>query len=69
MLIDTDMVALAHSNKDEVGYIFNDEGSKSVAIDGIPYAEPWYYEVGDVTVYDVCYPAIINGPYGCWKLF
>ena len=60
MLINTDLVSIAHNNKDEIGNIFDDEGSKSAAIDGIPYAEPWYYEAGGMTVYDVCYPVIIN---------
>lgn len=61
MLIDKDLVSIADSNKHEIGTVFNDKGSKAAAIDGIPYAELWYYEADDVTVYDVYYPAIING--------
>ena len=61
MFIDTDLIASAHSNPDEVGTLFDDPGAITAIIDGVTYAQPWYYDVGQVTVYDVVYPAVING--------
>ncbi len=61
MLIDTDLMSVAHSNREEKGILFDDAGTRVATIDGIPYAEPWFYEVGNVTVLDICYPAVING--------
>ena len=61
MLIDENFVAIAHSEKDIIGTRFNDVGSKSAIIDGIPYTQQWYYEKENITVFDVIYPAVING--------
>lgn len=61
MFIDQDLVAVAHSNEDERGTVFDDTGSIAAIVDGVTYADTWYYELEDVTVYDVVYPAVING--------
>lgn len=61
MVVGTDLISIAHSNRAEIGILFDDPGTISAAIDQTPYAEPWYYELGGQTVYDVCYPAVING--------
>ena len=61
MLIGTDLVSVAHNNKEEIGIVFDDVGRKTAAIDGIPYAGFRDYDAGNTTVYDVCYPAVING--------
>lgn len=61
LIMDKNMQAIAHSNKDEIGIIFNDEGSKSAAIQGVPYSQKWYYEEDDINVLDVLYPLVIDG--------
>ena len=60
MFIDKDLLVTAHSNSGEIGSILDDEGSKAAAIDGVPYADLWEYEEAGMTVYDVCYPVIID---------
>ncbi len=61
LLMDRNLKTIAHNNKDEIGVVFDDEGSKSAAIDGVPYSQQWYYEAEDVTVYDIIFPAVIEG--------
>ncbi|AKL94648.1 methyl-accepting chemotaxis sensory transducer [Clostridium aceticum] len=63
LLMDRNLEVIAHSNKNEIGVVFDDEGSKSAAIDGIPYAQIWPYETEEVTVYDIIYPVTIQGDY------
>ena len=60
-LIDTNLIVTAHSNKDRIGMLLDDEGSNSAVIEGVPHAQEHYYEMDDVMVYDVSYPAVING--------
>ncbi|KAE9632060.1 HAMP domain-containing protein [Defluviitalea raffinosedens] len=60
VLMDNNLMAIAHSNTSEIGAVFSDEGSKSAAIDGIAYAHEVYYESKDTMVYNVIYPAVIN---------
>lgn len=61
LFIDTNLEVTAHSNKEEIGTIFDDEGSKSAAIEGVAYSQDWYYEEEDIKVLDISYPAVING--------
>lgn len=61
LFMDRNLKTVAHSNKDEIGVVFDDEGSRAAAIEGKPYSQQWYYEAGGTTVYDIIYPAVING--------
>ena len=61
MFVGTDLVVTAHSNKDEIGITLDDAGSKAAAIDGVPYADLWDSDELGMTVYDVCYPVVIDG--------
>lgn len=61
LLMDGNLETIAHNRKDEIGVVFDDEGSVSAAIDGVPYSQQWYYEAEDVVVYDIIFPAVING--------
>lgn len=61
MLVDPNLEAIAHSNKDRVGMTFDDEASKSAAIDKKIFTQQWYYEPANTTVYEVTSPVTING--------
>lgn len=61
LFLDRNLETIAHNNKDEIGVVFDDEGSKSAAIEGVPYSQQWYYEAEGIMVYDIIYPAVING--------
>lgn len=61
MFIDLDLMAVAHSNPEERNTLFDEDGAIVAVVEKTPYAEPWYYELEDVTVLDVVYPATING--------
>lgn len=61
LFMDTKLETIAHNNESEIGVVFDDEGSISAAINGVPYAQQWYYEAENVEVYDIIYPAVING--------
>ncbi|MBM7613553.1 methyl-accepting chemotaxis protein [Alkaliphilus hydrothermalis] len=61
LLMDKDLKTFAHSDQNEIGVVFDDEGSKLAAIQGEPYSQEWYYGKEKVTVYDVLYPLIIDG--------
>nr|WP_246565533.1 methyl-accepting chemotaxis protein [Tissierella carlieri] len=60
LLMNKDLETIAHSDEEEIGKVFDDEGSKSAAITGVPYSQEWHYEKEDITVLDVLYPVIIN---------
>lgn len=61
LFVDRNLKSIGHSNKDEIGIVFDDEGVKSAAIDGVPYSQKYYYESEDVEVLDISYPVIIDG--------
>jgi methyl-accepting chemotaxis protein len=61
LLMDKNLKTIAHNNKEEIGVVLDDEGSKSAAIKGVPYSQQWYYEKEKVMAFDVIYPAVING--------
>ncbi|AOY77955.1 methyl-accepting chemotaxis protein [Clostridium formicaceticum] len=63
LLMDRKLEAIAHSNKEEVGIVFNDAGSKSAAVDGVPYSQQWYYEAEGLHVYDIIHPVVVQGDY------
>ncbi len=58
--IDKNLKAIAHSEKDRIGKVFDDEGSKSAAIDGKIYSSIYKYK-GKTEVYDVVIPVYKNG--------
>ncbi|OLS01646.1 methyl-accepting chemotaxis protein [Tissierella creatinophila] len=60
-LINKDLEVIGSSNKELIGSIFNDAGIKSAAIDGVPASQERYYKAKNMEVYDINYPAIING--------
>lgn len=61
LFVDRNLKSIGHSNKDEIGIVFDDEGVKSAAIDEVPYSQKYYYESEDVEVLDISYPVIIDG--------
>ena len=61
LYIDKNLKAVAHSNKDRIGIDLTDEGSKTAAIEGKPYASEYFYEGEQVQVYDMLLPLTING--------
>ena len=60
-LIGRDRQVFAHSNHDRIGALLTDEGSLAGAVRGESYASEYYYEAGDVTVYDVIVPVFLGG--------
>lgn len=61
LLIDTNFKAIAHSNLDRIGMVFDDEASVAAVVDSVPYAHQRYYEPEDVNVYDITYPVVVGG--------
>ena len=61
LYIDKNLKAVAHSNKDRIGIDLTDEGSKTAALEGKPYASEYFYEGEGVQVYNMLLPLIING--------
>ena len=61
LYIDKNLKAVAHSNKDRIGIDLTDEGSKTAALEGKPYASEYFYEGEGVQVYDMLIPLVING--------
>ena len=60
MLVDTNLVATANSQQDQIGLVFDDIRTRTAAIDGIPYANTFYSEIAGDTAYDVSYPVVID---------
>jgi methyl-accepting chemotaxis protein len=61
LVIDKNLKAVAHSNKDRIGIELTDEGSKAAAVDGKPYTSEYFYDAEQVRVYDVLVPLVIEG--------
>jgi methyl-accepting chemotaxis protein len=61
LFIDKNLKAVAHSNKERIGIQLTDEGSKTAAVNGKPYASEYFYEAGNVQVYDVLMPVTVDG--------
>ncbi|WBW99130.1 methyl-accepting chemotaxis protein [Oceanirhabdus sp. W0125-5] len=61
LVIDKNLKAIAHSNKERKDKQLTDEGSKRAAIDGEEYSSIYTYEAENVEVYDVLVPLIIDG--------
>lgn len=61
LFINKDLEAIAHSDREQIGTVFDDEGSKIAAIDGKTYSQQWYYDKTKTNVLDVLYPVIIDG--------
>lgn len=61
LVIDKNLKAIAHSNRDRIGIDLTDEGSQVAAVDGKPYTSEYFYDVEQVRVYDVLVPLVIDG--------
>lgn len=61
LVIDKNLRAIAHSNRDRIGIELTDIGSKTAAVDGKNYSSVCTYEAENVEVYDVLVPLIIDG--------
>ncbi|WP_248479760.1 methyl-accepting chemotaxis protein [Tepidibacter aestuarii] len=59
-IIDKNLTAIAHSDKEKIGKTFNDKGSKEAAKNGNKYAWEYEYKPG-LWVYDVLVPLYNNG--------
>ncbi|WP_303871255.1 methyl-accepting chemotaxis protein [Acetobacterium wieringae] len=61
-IIDKNVIDIADNIKEDIGNDYSDdETMKAAAQEGIASASEYYYELKDVTVYDVLYPLTING--------
>ncbi len=60
LFIDKNLKVAAHSEKEEIGKVLDDEGSKTAAVDGKPYSSVYAYK-GKTDVYDVTVPVYKNG--------
>lgn len=56
LFIDTNVTAVAHSNRDRIGVVLDDAGSIAAAKNGEPYVGFFYYEVTKSDVLDVLLP-------------
>ncbi|RKD33795.1 methyl-accepting chemotaxis protein [Thermohalobacter berrensis] len=61
LIIDKNLKAVAHSNRDRIGIELSDVGSKTAAVDGKTYTGTYFYEVENTEVYDVLKPLYIDG--------
>lgn len=61
LIMDKDLKIIAHSNEDEIGKVFDDEGSQSAAINGVIYSQERYSTEDGINVLDILFPAVING--------
>ncbi|MEJ8553061.1 methyl-accepting chemotaxis protein [Tepidibacter sp. Z1-5] len=59
LVIDKNLKAVAHSNKERIGIELNDEGSKTAAIEGKAYSSKYNYQGEEV--YDVLVPLYKDG--------
>lgn len=60
LFIDRNLKATAHSEKDRIGILLNDTGSKTAAMDGKVYSSTFLYK-NKVKVYDILVPVYSNG--------
>ncbi|MGO1653237.1 hypothetical protein [Senegalia sp. (in: firmicutes)] len=62
LFIDNDLKASAHSNKDRIGTdLSDDKGAISAIKDQEIFSNEYTYDVGNVPVYDMVYPVVIDG--------
>ncbi|HHX59862.1 MAG TPA: methyl-accepting chemotaxis protein [Epulopiscium sp.] len=61
VLINTNFEAIAHSNKERIGIVFDGKDSQTAVNDGVPYSSESYYEAENIRVYDITFPAVVNG--------
>ncbi|QCX34109.1 methyl-accepting chemotaxis protein [Caloramator sp. E03] len=60
LFIDTNLKAVAHTDKNRIGIELKDEGSKTAAVNGKEYSSEYYYDVKKVNVYDVLTPVYVD---------
>jgi methyl-accepting chemotaxis protein len=61
LLIDKDLKAVAHSNRDRINVTLEDTGSRTGAVDGKVYTDRYNYEAAGVWVFDVVIPFYRDG--------
>ena len=62
LFIDRNFKAIAHSEKDRIGIdLSNDPGAYAAIINGVEYTSEYLFGEEKIPVYDVIYPAVING--------
>lgn len=62
LFADKNLQATAHSIKDRIGLdLSEDEGTISAVVDGKPYTSEYLFGEEKIPVYDIVYPAVING--------
>lgn len=62
LFIDPALTAAAHSNPERIGIDLSDDaGAVSAVREGAPYSSEYTYPVGDIPVYDLVYPVVIDG--------
>jgi methyl-accepting chemotaxis protein len=60
IVLDRDLKAIAHSNRDKIGIQLNDEGSKTAAVEGEQYSGNMFYEEAGSDVFDITVPIFEN---------
>ncbi len=61
VIMDKNLKVVADSNKEDIGVIYEDNGSKTAVLKGKPYTQEWYQKKDGIKVYDITVPLIING--------
>ncbi|NLL48219.1 MAG: HAMP domain-containing protein [Firmicutes bacterium] len=60
-IIDKNLVNIAHSVPERLGTTIMDEGRVGATLGGHEYSAEYYYALGDVIVYDILLPLMIDG--------
>lgn len=62
LFTDTDLIASAHSIRDRIGLdLSEDVGTIAAVVDRVPYSTDYLFGEDEIPVYDIVYPAVING--------
>lgn len=61
IILDRDLKAIAHSDRDKIGIQLNDEGSKIAAGEGEKYSDRIFYEEANAIILDIIVPLFENG--------
>ena len=61
LIIDSNKVAIADTDLEDIGIDYSDDGDYELAINGIPVAAEWYYPKAETTVLEIAYPIYEDG--------
>ena len=61
LLIDPNYEVIASSIEEALGVTYDAEIVKNVLTEGVPYTQESYYELENITVYDVNFPVVVDG--------